>query len=300
MKNSVVMRHQAFSLSVLLLLLSHGYAPAQNWHSVGPFASPWSICVSPDGIEIGTYQAGIARSTDNGLSWTFADGMPPKAYGVLPSNVISCIKRDPWDSRTVYAGVGLDNTATGHGFFKSTDGGQTWAQKNTGLPQWSAVPGISPHPFHRGELYIDVRADAGAGIYRSTDGGESWTLFFQNSYVHSTLVFDQGDSSLQYVPGIDGSVHSWHQGVHSVTPSPANFFGQGYPVASFLSPGSGSFFCMFRNNLYRCAGDGNWVSLLDSMQSGGAEDRLPLQRGLRQGARRPACQRGLRRVQVDR
>jgi photosystem II stability/assembly factor-like uncharacterized protein len=118
---------------------------------------------SPD-----SFVGGITRSDDGGRTWrVMNNGMPQTAA--------THILRDP-------AGA-LYVAGFGRGVFKSTDDGEHWALKNTGLE--------GPQPFawrlshdSKGALYLVVarRSDDGGygnasdgALYRSTDGAEHWT-----------------------------------------------------------------------------------------------------------------------------
>jgi len=68
-------------------------------------------------------------------------------------------------------------TGFGRGVFKSTDGGEHWAMKNTG------IEGTQPFAWRlardsKGTLYVVVARRSkqeGGALYRSTDAAEHWT-----------------------------------------------------------------------------------------------------------------------------
>ena len=118
---------------------------------------------SPD-----SYVGGVTRSDDGGSTWrVMNNGMPQTAA--------THILRDP--SGALYV------TGFGRGVFKSTDAGEHWALKNTGLE------GSQPFAWRlardsKGALYLVVarRSDDGAfgnagdgALYRSLDGAEHWS-----------------------------------------------------------------------------------------------------------------------------
>jgi photosystem II stability/assembly factor-like uncharacterized protein len=115
-----------------------------------------------------TYQGGVARSDDGGRTWrTQTNGMPPTA----PTHIL----RSP--DGALYA------AAFGRGVFQSSDLGEHWTARNTG------IEGEQPFAWRlardaKGVLYLVVarRSDDGSSgnagdgaLYRSTDGAQHWT-----------------------------------------------------------------------------------------------------------------------------
>jgi photosystem II stability/assembly factor-like uncharacterized protein len=81
------------------------------------------------------------------------------------------IARDPHNANILYAGTWAS------GFFRSDDGGETWAEKNADLylPYIYGIEAV-PDPGNPGGtiLYLANFYD-GAGVFMSTDRGETWT-----------------------------------------------------------------------------------------------------------------------------
>jgi photosystem II stability/assembly factor-like uncharacterized protein len=115
-----------------------------------------------------TYQGGIARSDDGGRTWRAqTDGMPP----IAPTHIL----RTP--EGTLYV------AAFGRGVYESTDLGEHWSLRNTG------IEGDQPFAWRlardaKGALYLVAarRSDDGSfgnsgdgAVYRSTDGAAHWT-----------------------------------------------------------------------------------------------------------------------------
>ena len=133
-------------------------------------------------ILAGGISGGMYLSEDNGNSWSLRTALDAHAS-------VTCIAQDPVNRNTWYYGTGeyLGNSAAGggnyaywgHGVFKSTDNGNTWAQ----LP--STITNNDPTVF---DQFFDIvwnvavsptnsavfAATYGA-ILRSQDGGASWT-----------------------------------------------------------------------------------------------------------------------------
>ncbi|RPJ57848.1 MAG: hypothetical protein EHM23_19210, partial [Acidobacteria bacterium] len=98
---------------------------------------------------------GNFKTTDGGLNWRSLAGSPAD---------FQCVAVDHFDSGLVYGG-------TAGSFWRSTDGGETWAEMGGGLPRHARVESLATDPFTPGVVYAGT---AGGGIYKSTDGGDSW------------------------------------------------------------------------------------------------------------------------------
>jgi len=117
---------------------------------------------------------GACISRDFGASWK------PEAQGLPLRPVTSIVldPRSPKDARALYAGVFME------GVYKSTDDGQTWTLKKTGLghPLNMRVSRVLLHAD--GTLFAMICAmrpaqgkplvSEGVGLYRSRDGAETW------------------------------------------------------------------------------------------------------------------------------
>jgi photosystem II stability/assembly factor-like uncharacterized protein len=130
-------------------------------------------------------ERGIFRSEDGGKTWTrvlYKDQRTGGSDVVVdpknPSVVYASLWEDtlgPWEDGNQYSG-------TGGGLFKSTDGGTTWKQLKSGLPDNLTQINIAVAPSQPQRLYatLSVRGSAGYAtpmglyVYRSDDGGASW------------------------------------------------------------------------------------------------------------------------------
>ncbi len=122
---------------------------------------------------------GIYKSEDGGKSW--------KNMGLKNSEHLSKIIVHPDNSDVIYvASQGpLWSKGGERGFYKSTDGGQTWT-KTLGDEEWNGVTDIVVDPRDANRIYAatwerhrTVAAYMGGGpktaIYRSDDAGDTWT-----------------------------------------------------------------------------------------------------------------------------
>jgi photosystem II stability/assembly factor-like uncharacterized protein len=153
------------SLRIGCLLLLAGCGKNHQITAPGPVATSEWVQISGTGGLVyglavavtGVYAAtswGVARSPDNGASWTSVSTGLPAGYGVHAIAV---------KGTSLFAGTAQN------GVFRSTDGGATWAAANNGVPANSWV-----RAFVGGEAAIYLGTQ-GNGAFRSTDGGTTWT-----------------------------------------------------------------------------------------------------------------------------
>ncbi|MGA2625184.1 MAG: hypothetical protein ABSF91_15110 [Bacteroidota bacterium] len=168
----------------------------------------------------GIWGAGLARSTDNGVSWTMLPPAGPPCYDLTQTTSIAVIPDGMGSSTTVLAGhkglyqstddgttwtktasdelssltiseVGGETDVFAYGkwcahFLLSTDNGSTWSNASpglTGLKQTSAFAAIGPNRF------ASAVTTHGAGLYRSTDFGTTWTTVTPASASVSALAY---------------------------------------------------------------------------------------------------------------
>ncbi len=110
--------------------------------------------------------SGIYKSTDRGETWALLPATQNNDFQIVNRLVV-----DPNNANIVLAATSNDAVnarAFRSGIYKSTDGGQTWVQKFSGL-SWVQQIVATPGDFN--VLYATVR---GVGVYKSTDAGETW------------------------------------------------------------------------------------------------------------------------------
>jgi photosystem II stability/assembly factor-like uncharacterized protein len=112
-------------------------------------------------------------------SWQRLQGPWPASC----DGTFGAIAVDEANPNTIY--IGSSAVRNGCGVYKSTDGGQTWLEKNQGIKKLGlftkTLPTISTitiAPSNPEGLYVGTFNDGGFGtvgfFYRSTDGGNSW------------------------------------------------------------------------------------------------------------------------------
>ena len=129
---------------------------------------------SPKVIYAATASGGLWKTVNNGQSWNpIFDN----------ENIISigAVAVDQQDTSVVWVGTGEANNSRssywGNGIYKSTNGGQSWA--NMGLPESGHIGRVIVDPTNSdivyvaalGHLYSDNEE---RGLYKTTDGGKTW------------------------------------------------------------------------------------------------------------------------------
>lgn len=153
--------------------------------------------------------AGVFISTDDGYTWkpsnTGIKGQAGPSGDWLP---VFSLTIDPHDNNTIW--VGTQNT--GH-IYKSTDGGETWDQKDSGVSiKYHALSfrGFTVDPRSSDIVYAMAETtrndpnpdETGGQIYKTVDGGENWQLIWDGgmpSAVARYLWINPDDPDILYV-----------------------------------------------------------------------------------------------------
>ncbi|HAK54005.1 MAG TPA: glycosyl hydrolase, partial [Acidobacteria bacterium] len=121
---------------------------------------------------------GVFRSKDGGETWEHVLAVSDRTGAVD-------LSMDPSNPRVLYAGMwavrrspwSIDSGSMDGGIYKTTDGGDTWARLEGGLPTGVMVGktsvSVSPADPDRVWALIEAADDEG-GVYRSDDAGETW------------------------------------------------------------------------------------------------------------------------------
>jgi len=122
-------------------------------------------------------ERGIYRSTDGGQTFE-------RVLYKDENTGANDVEIDPSDANIVYATLwearegpwenGEFNGANG-GIFKSTDGGQTWRQLTTGLPNDIIQAYVTLARSDPKQLFASVAIPGRVEFYRSSDAGETWS-----------------------------------------------------------------------------------------------------------------------------
>ncbi|HEU5162769.1 MAG TPA: glycosyl hydrolase, partial [Thermoanaerobaculia bacterium] len=104
----------------------------------------------------------------------------------------------------------LESGGEGSSIWKSTDGGDSWAEltRRPGLPKGTiGISGITVSPSNPQNLYAIVEAEDG-GVFRSRDGGATWTKtsdsrdLRQRAWYYTRIYADPKNEEVVYVPNV--------------------------------------------------------------------------------------------------
>jgi photosystem II stability/assembly factor-like uncharacterized protein len=137
--------------------------PSSLAHASG-WLAPQTMTFDARGtLYVGTFAAGVLRSTDSGRHWEVLNGGLQKGGGgaYLQIRAIAVARTNP---QTLYL-------ATNGGIFKSTNAGHDWHAVNTGLTDLD-VHALAVDPQSENVVYIGTTRKA---IFKTGNGGANWT-----------------------------------------------------------------------------------------------------------------------------
>jgi hypothetical protein len=114
---------------------------------------------------------GKSRGSSPPIAWTDVENNG--TLNQLPNRQILRILIDPADSNAVYVALAGYTLGTSANFWRTTDGGSTWAAiSGSGMIALRMVPvrAIARHPRNQQRLYVGTDI----GIYETEDGGSTW------------------------------------------------------------------------------------------------------------------------------
>ena len=149
---------------------------------------------------------GVFKTEDGGKTWQKVlyvnDGVGAMDVELQPGNPnvvyawMSRLERKPW---TIISG------SPDGGFFKSSDGGNTFTHITKGLPtDLIGKANLAVSNAKPDRIYALIEALPGGGLYRSDDGGQIWTLInsqgplIQRPFYYTTLGADPTNADVIY------------------------------------------------------------------------------------------------------
>ncbi|MFP3939590.1 MAG: WD40/YVTN/BNR-like repeat-containing protein [Thermoanaerobaculia bacterium] len=154
-------------------------------------------------------QRGVFKTTDGGRTWS-------QVLSVDEDTGCADLAIDPQVPDVLYAAMWqfrrspdfFESGGPGSGLYKSSDGGETWAELTEGLPEGEKGRiAVEVAPSRPNRVYATVEAEETA-LYRSDDLGATWeevnTSFNVTArpFYFSRLVVDPEDHRTVYKPGL--------------------------------------------------------------------------------------------------
>ena len=190
------------SLFIALRYTATAQIPAATWQPVGPLLFPINGSGQINGIGRVTKvkydphnphklyatsaSGGLWISYNDGISWT------ETGTNVMPYHKEATVCLDYTDSSIIYLGTGDPNYySAGLGVWKSTNGGTTFSQSNTGMGN-RLVDELLMNPTNHSTLI----AVTDQGIYKSYNGGTNWSVKKNSGQF----------TDMDYKPGSNGRV----------------------------------------------------------------------------------------------
>ena len=157
----------------------------------------------PRTFYMGVASGGVFRTTDAGQTWV------PITDGKLPLGSIGSIAVAESNPDIIYVGTGSDgvrsNVSTGHGVYRSQDGGTSW--QFVGLYNAGQTGAVRIHPTDPNTVWVAAYGDifkpnTERGVFKTTDGGKTWkkTLYISDS---------TGAMDVELQPGNPDVVYAW-------------------------------------------------------------------------------------------
>jgi photosystem II stability/assembly factor-like uncharacterized protein len=130
---------------------------------------------------IGSASGGVWKSEDGGTTFK-------PVFDKEPVQSIGAVAFDPTNKDVMWVGTGeswtRNSVSVGNGVYKSTDGGETWA--NVGLPRTERITRIVVNPKNGNVVYVCAPGPLWSdspdrGLYKTTDGGKTWSLILKGA-----------------------------------------------------------------------------------------------------------------------
>jgi len=152
---------------------------ALQWRCIGPHRGGRTVGAvgvpqQPGTFYIGVNNGGVWKTTDYGRVWT-------PIFDDQPTGSIGDVAVAPSDPKILYVasgeGIQRPDLSVGNGVYRSSDGGNTWA--NTGLRDGLQIGGLAIDPTNPERVFAAVLGhpygpNAERGVFRSKNGGKTW------------------------------------------------------------------------------------------------------------------------------
>ncbi|WP_340201524.1 VPS10 domain-containing protein [Ascidiimonas sp. W6] len=145
--------------------------------------NPDVVYVAVQGAQYGpSEERGIYKSVDGGKNWK-------RILFTHNLTGASSLRMDMTNPRILYAALWehqrfpytMKSGGKNSGLYKSTDGGDTWNQLITGLPEVMGKVGVAVSRANSDRVWAVIEADGDkGGVYRSDDAGKKWAQINKN------------------------------------------------------------------------------------------------------------------------
>lgn len=170
--------------------------------------NPDIIFVTAQGAQYGpSTERGVYRTQDGGNNWE-------RVLYKNENTGASSLSMDMNNPRILYASMWqhrrypwiMESGGDDSGLYKSTDGGTTWNQMKTGLPEAFGKSGISVSRANSNRVFAVIEAEGKkAGVYRSDDSGKKWKqinsdrINITRSWYYMEIFADPQNENIVYV-----------------------------------------------------------------------------------------------------
>ncbi|TAN03413.1 MAG: glycosyl hydrolase [Rhodanobacteraceae bacterium] len=193
---------------------------ALHWRSIGPYmggrvTSVAGVAGEPNRFYAGYAGGGVWETTDYGGHWK---NLSDKYFSPATSGTVGAMAVAPSNPKIIYVGTGdsapRNTVLTGHGVYKSTDGGKTWkfiGLGDTHIITWILVDPKNPNVVYVGALGHLFAPNADRGVFKSTDGGKTWKkiLFVDDGTGVATMAMDPKNPNVLYASMWQMSREPW-------------------------------------------------------------------------------------------
>ena len=174
-----------------------------SYSVVAAFPTAWNLASfvadpqQPSTIYAAVSDTGVARSTNDGATWTVVSNSSLDQFGL--------------SAMTAIVSGGVTTLLLGNGagqIYRSVDGGVDWTVSSSGLPN-TAIYGLAHDPTNQQLVYTVV--DGHDGFYRSVDGGQTWQQSVSGMGIAEVNSIAVGADGTVWV-GLNGLFMSTNQG----------------------------------------------------------------------------------------
>jgi len=156
--------------------------------------------------------AGVVRSDDGGANWRAVNqGISVRGGPTSDWLPIFSLTMDPNNPSILWAGTNAEGSK--YGVFKSTDGGDNWTLKATGIssptPQGLVFRGFTIQPGNSNVVYAMAEVPSAIQglefnrvqglVYKTVDGGESWSRIWLGDNLARYLIVDPENNLTLYL-----------------------------------------------------------------------------------------------------